>query len=270
MGTETTILTSILVLGGIGFACGTMLLVASKFFHVVVDERVEQLIKMMPGANCGACGFAGCAQFAKNVIEGHVPGSGCRVLDEEKRKEVAAFLGVEGVETEQVVAVLRCQGGNQEVKKSSDYQGIQSCRAASLFFGGDKSCPYSCLGYGDCIQVCPFDAISLGENGLIHIDWGKCTGCGTCTKECPKGMLVLVPRNCRTYVACASEDRGKRVTQVCKKGCIACKRCEKACPVNAIQVEGNLAKIDYSVCTNCGQCAEACPTGTIVQTQKMN
>ncbi len=266
MGNEPTILTSILVLGGIGFACGAMLLVASKFFHVAVDKRVEELIKMMPGANCGVCSFAGCGQFAKAVIEGHARASGCRVLDEEKKKEIASFLGVEDEKGDRLFAVLRCQGGNQEVKRSSDYQGIKSCRAAALFFGGDKACPYGCLGYGDCIRVCPFDALSMGEDGLIRIDWEKCTGCGNCAAECPKGMLALVPQDCRVYVGCASKDRGKRVTQVCKKGCIACKRCEKACPVNAIEVEDNLAKIDYSICTHCGQCAEACPTGSIVLT----
>jgi electron transport complex protein RnfB len=265
MGNETTILTSILVLGGIGFACGTMLMVASKFFHSSVDPRVEELIRMMPGANCGACSFAGCAQFAKNVIEGHTRASGCRVLNEDKMKQVAAFLGQEAGDVEHVVAVLRCQGGRQEVNRTSEYQGIQSCRAAAVSFGGDKACPYSCLGYGDCIQVCPFGAISLGENGLIRIDREKCTGCGICTGECPKGMLALVPKTCRVHVACVSKDRGKRVTQVCKKGCIACKRCEKACPVHAITVENNLARIDDSLCTNCGACVEACPTGSLVQ-----
>ena len=265
MTIEPTILNSVLVLGGISFACGVMLLVASKFFHVAIDERVGELIKMLPGANCGACGFAGCAQYATEIIERKSKLGRCQVIDENTSSRISSLLGVEDSKSVRVFAVLRCQGGNEEVQRSSDYLGIQSCRAASLYFGGDKSCPYSCLGYGDCIQVCPFDALSLGKNGLIQIDRQKCTGCGMCTAECPKGVLALIPKKCTVYVGCASTDRGKRAAQACKKGCIACKRCEKACPVNAITVADNLARIDDSVCTLCGSCVEVCPTGSIVQ-----
>ncbi|MBU1209119.1 MAG: RnfABCDGE type electron transport complex subunit B [Proteobacteria bacterium] len=263
MGSDSVILISIIVLGGIGLLCGILLMVASKFFSVAIDERVGELITMLPGANCGVCGFAGCAQYAKNLISGQSPANSCKVVDQEKSMAIAAFIGVKNEGIVKEVAVLRCQGGDGVVPRSADYTGLKTCRAAALFFGGDKACSYGCLGYGDCVKVCPFQAISRGENGLVVINAAKCVGCGLCVKECPKEMLLLLPSTSEVYVACLSKDRGKKVTQVCKKGCIACRKCEKACPVQAIVVEDNLAKIDFLKCTNCGLCGEACPTESI-------
>lgn len=265
MGQEGVIIYSIVILGGIGLACGTMLLVASKFFSVPLDERVGELIQLLPGANCGACGFAGCAQYAKGLIAGAASSDACRVLDQEKSASIASLLGVEGGGAERTKAVLRCQGGEGIAQKGSDFMGLTTCRAAALFFGGDKDCPYACLGFGDCVEVCPFQAISRGKNGLVAIDPTKCTGCGKCIGECPKGMLHLVPERSEVIVACLSKDRAKRVNQACKKGCIACRRCEKACPVKAISVEDNLARIDFQLCDNCGLCVEACPTKSIIR-----
>ncbi len=265
MGNEAVIIYSIIILGGIGLACGTMLLVASKFFFVPLDERVGELIQLLPGANCGACGFAGCAQYAKGLIAGNTASNACRVLDQEKSASISSLLGVEGGAADRAKAVLRCQGVEGVVQKNSDFMGLTTCRAAALFFGGDKDCPYACLGFGDCVEVCPFQAISRGKNGLIAIDPEKCTGCGKCLAECPKGMLLLVPEKSEVVVACLSKDRAKRVSQACKKGCIACKRCEKACPVKAITVEDNLARIDFQLCNNCGLCLEACPTKSILR-----
>lgn len=262
---NSILLSSILVLGGIGLFCAVMLFVASKFFSVAVDERVEKLVEILPGANCGACGFAGCTQYAKDLIRGRAKYNGCTVLDEEKSASIALLLGVESDFKDRQVAILRCQGGNQIVHKRSIYQGIKSCRAVSLFAGGDKECVYSCLGYGDCMRICPFQAISNGEDGLIRIDREKCTGCGKCMSECPKGILSLIPRSSEVYIACLSRDRGKKVMQVCKLGCIACKKCEKVCPEEAISVEDHLANIDFQKCNGCGLCLDTCPTKSIIR-----
>jgi len=265
MGSESVIWNSILVLGGIGLGCGTLLLVASRFFAVSIDERVEKLIQLLPGANCGACGFAGCAQYAKELIGGHATSDACRVMDVEKAKSVASLLGAEVAVGDRKKAVLQCQGGMGVARQWAEWIGLNSCRAASLYFHGNKECAYACLGFGDCVAVCPFQAISRREDGLVAIDPEKCTGCGLCVAECPKGMILLVPEKAQVVVACLSKDRGKRVSQICKKGCIACRRCEKACPVNAIVVEENLARIQYEICDNCGLCVEACPTKSIIR-----
>lgn len=262
---SSTIVLSILILAGIGFLCAAMLYVASRFFSVAVDERVEKLLNMLPGANCGTCGFGGCAQYAKDLMRGRATPDACTVLNEEKSASIASLLGVENHGPDRDVAVLRCQGGNQIVGKRSEYHGIKSCRAVSLFSGGDKNCVYSCLGYGDCLEVCPFQAISRVEEGLVRIDRDKCTGCGKCIDECPKRVLSLIPKSSEVFVACLSHDRSKKVMQVCKIGCIACKKCEKACPEEAITVEDNLADIDFSKCTVCGLCVEACPTQSIIR-----
>ncbi len=262
---SSTIAFSMLILGGVGLLCAFMLFVASRFFAVTVDERVEQLVKILPGANCGACGFAGCAQYAKDLIRGRAAINECTVLDEEKSVSMASVLGVENHFKDRQVAILRCQGGNQIVSTRSEYQGIESCRAVSLFSGGNKNCVYGCLGYGDCLEVCPFQAISCGKDGLVSIDRQKCTGCGKCIDECPKGVLSLIPRSSEVFIACLSRDRGKKVMQVCQLGCIACKKCEKACPEEAIMVEDNLANINFKKCSGCGLCIEACPTKSIIR-----
>lgn len=265
MDSHSTIFYSIIIMGGVGLLCGTILLIASKFFAGQVDERVGELIKLLPGANCGACGFAGCSSYARSLIEGKATANACRVVDEEKSKSIVSLLGLSAEAIEKEVAVLCCQGGKGVARQSTEYNGLKSCRAAALFFGGDKDCSYGCLGYGDCVKVCPFSAISFGEDGLVVIDPEKCVGCGRCLEECPKQMISLVPENSLVFVACRSQDRGKKVTQVCKKGCIACRKCEKTCPVGAITVENNLAEIDYKKCNNCGLCVEACPPGAIMR-----
>lgn len=262
---SSTIVSSILILGGIGLLCGAMLFVASRFFSVGVDERVEKLMELLPGANCGGCGFAGCVQYARGLIGGRAGANDCNVLDEERSASLAALLGVENNFSQRKVATLRCQGGAQAVGKRYEYQGKESCRGVSLLAGGDKACPYSCLGYGDCMEICPFQAISRGDDGLVKIDRDSCTGCGKCIDECPRGVLSLAPKSSLVFVACLSHDKAKKVMQVCRVGCIACKKCVKACPKEAIVVEENLAEIDFQKCDVCALCVDACPTGSIVK-----
>lgn len=254
---------SILSMGGIGAILALGLGLASKKFHVEVDERIQQVEEVLPGANCGACGYAGCSSFAEAVINGEAEITGCPVGGEVVAEKIAEILGVEGETNETVKAQLLCGGGIKETKKISEYSGIKTCKAAESINGGTKSCQYSCMGFGDCMEVCPFDAIEMSENGLPIIDKEKCTGCGKCVVACPKNIIVLAPEDKLNHIRCSSHDPGKVVSKICEVGCIACKLCVKACPVDAIAMEDNLAVIDYDKCINCGICSEKCPTGTI-------
>ncbi len=254
---------SILSMGGIGVILALGLGLASKKFHVEVDERIQQVEEVLPGINCGACGFAGCSSFAEAVINGEAEINGCPVGGEVVAEKIAEILGVEGETNETVKAQLLCGGGIKETKKLSEYSGIQTCKAAESINGGTKSCQYSCMGFGDCMEVCPFDAIEMSENGLPIIDKEKCTGCGKCVVACPKNIITLAPEDKLNHIRCSSHDPGKVVSKICEVGCIGCSLCVKACPVDAITMEDNLAVIDYDKCINCGICSEKCPTGTI-------
>jgi Na+-translocating ferredoxin:NAD+ oxidoreductase RNF subunit RnfB len=254
---------SILSMGGIGAILALGLGLASKKFHVEVDERIQQVEEVLPGANCGACGYAGCSSFAEAVINGEAEITGCPVGGEVVAEKIAEILGVEGDTNETVKAQLLCGGGIKETKKFSEYSGIQTCKAAESINGETKSCQYSCMGFGDCMEVCPFDAIEMSENGLPIIDKEKCTGCGKCVVACPKNIITLAPEDKLNHIRCSSHDPGKVVSKICEVGCIGCSLCVKACPVDAITMEDNLAVIDYDKCINCGICYEKCPTGTI-------
>lgn len=256
---------SVWVMVLLGLICGGILYLASRFFYVAEDKTVEELLKRLPGANCGACGFAGCSSYARALAQGRSVVGACKIVDEKNSAEIASLLGLGLGALEKSLARLLCQGGHGIVKKSLDYAGLNSCRAASFYFNGDKDCVYACLGYGDCVKVCPFDAIHLSDFGIPAIDQKKCVGCGLCVEECPKKLIKLMPRDSNFYVACSSHERGKRVSEVCKRGCIGCRRCEKACPENAITIEENLAVIDPRKCSSCGKCFEVCPTKSILK-----
>ncbi len=251
----------VLVSLGIGFA--VLLFLVSKVFFVPVDERIEKVAEMLPGANCGGCGCAGCHDFAVKLVRGEAVPSGCPVSSEEMRQKIAEFLGISHEEAEKKVAFVHCGGTKDKAIDRAEYHGIKDCLAVDLLLKGDKGCVFGCLGYGDCVRVCPFDAIHIVD-GIAVVDREKCTGCGKCVAVCPRGIIELVPYKQSVFVRCASLDLGKFVMPVCKVGCIACRRCEKACPVGAIVVQDNLARIDYEKCINCGKCAQVCPTKAIV------
>ncbi|MFW6007361.1 MAG: 4Fe-4S binding protein, partial [Halanaerobiales bacterium] len=172
-------------------------------------------------------------------------------------------LGVEIGTSTNEVAQLLCKGGTQKTKTRLKYQGIESCKAADTINAGSKACEYGCLGFGDCVEICPFDAMELNEQGLPEIDFDKCTGCGKCVEICPRNILVLAPEDKKNHIRCSSHDEGKIVRKICEVGCIGCGICVRTCPVDAITMEDNLAVIDYEKCVNCGLCAEKCPTNTI-------
>ena len=255
---------SILSMGGIGALLALGLGIASRKFHVEVDERVQEVEEVLPGANCGACGYAGCSSFAEAVINGDAEINGCPVGGEVVAEKIAEILGVEGENTNETVkAQLLCGGGIKETKKLSEYEGIKTCKAAESIKGGTKSCQYACLGFGDCAAVCPVDAITMSENGLPIIDKETCIGCGKCVEACPKNIITMAPEDKLNHIRCSPHEPGKVVSKICEVGCIGCSLCAKACPVDAITMEGDLAVIDYEECINCGLCAEKCPTGTI-------
>ena len=258
----TQLLIPVAAMAALGLAFGFGLAYALKIFGIEVDPTTFLILSKLPGSNCGACGKAGCAGFANALRKGETMPSGCVVSNEEARKSIAEILGVEYNPKLKTIARLLCSGG-KNAKNKYIYKGIKSCKADSIMFGGHKACDFGCLGHGDCAKVCPFDAIKIGEDGLPVVDPKKCTGCGNCVKACPKALFELTPIKNNYYVKCSSRDPGAVVAKVCKSGCIACRKCEKACPVGAITVGANLAKINYEKCQNIGKCFEACPTKVI-------
>ena len=261
------ILTAVIPVLIIGIICAAVLVIASKLMAVKEDERFPAIRECLPGANCGACGFAGCDGYAKALCE--KPGTKtnlCVPGADGVAKQLSEILGVECEDVIEQVAVVHCAGDCEKTQDKADYRGIETCAGAKLMYGGKGNCTYGCIGFGDCASVCPQDAICI-ENGIAHVDTRKCIGCGLCTKKCPNHVISLVPDVERVVVTCSNKDKGVVTRKVCSNGCIGCKKCEKVCPLGAIKVENNLAIIDYEKCTDCpdyGVCAKNCTTGCIM------
>lgn len=258
----TDILNPIIVLGGLGLGFGVLLSIASNIFAVEVDPKIEQVREVLPGANCGACGFPGCDGLATAIAEGRAPVNACSVGGNPVAEKVADIMGVNAEAVDKKVATVLCQGDCNKAKEKYKYQGIQDCRAANILQGGSKACSFGCLGCGTCKEVCEFGAIEM-INGVAFIDKDKCTACMKCIEVCPKGIIELVPYDNQYVVKCKSQDPGKAVRSKCSIGCIGCQICVKNCPSDAFTFENNLAKINYEKCINCGVCAEKCPTKAI-------
>lgn len=259
----TGIMYAAISLGLIGMVFGVLLGYASKKFEVKVDERVPKIREVLPGANCGGCGFAGCDAYAKAVVEEGADINCCTVGGNSVSKEISTILGVENKETEKFVAFVRCGGTCDKSKNKYEYEGIQDCNEAFTLIGkGPKACEAGCLGLGSCVKVCNFGALTI-VNGVALVDENKCTNCGACVKICPKNLIVTTPMKNKVRVQCNSEDVGKKVRENCSAGCIGCKICEKNCPSAAVFVKNNLAEIDYNKCTQCKICTEKCPTKAI-------
>ena len=256
------------VLCAISAVCAAVLVIAAKYMDVPVDMTVEKIRDCLPGANCGACGYAGCDNYASELASGNEEKTNkCLPGGDKTAKAIAAVLGTEADDVIEHVAVVRCQGSCENAIRKEEYQGISSCAGANLLFGGSKMCTFACLGYGDCAEVCPEHAIVI-QDGLARIDAHRCIGCGRCAETCPNHIIALVPDTVRTVVACSNTLSGAVVRPACKVGCIGCKKCEKECPASAITVENSLSKIDYGKCTNCGHCVEICPTKAITEADR--
>ena len=251
------ILYAIAVLGVLGAVFGGILAVASKVFAVKVDERLPKLTGALPGANCGGCGFAGCQAYAQAVIDGKAEIGLCAAGGAEAAKKMSEIMGVESVEVEKKVAMVKCRGQNHLPK--GRYDGIADCRSAMFVTGdGPSACPNGCLGFGTCESVCKFDAIHV-VGGVARVDADKCTGCMQCVEVCPRKVIIPVTYNTDIVIACSNHERGAHTRKVCDIGCVGCHLCEKQCDYDAIHVINNLATIDYSKCVSCGRCAAVCP-----------
>jgi len=259
-----SILIPVVAMAALGLVFGVGLAYTLKIFGIELDPKMFKILALLPGANCGACGKAGCAGFAEALVKGEAVPAGCAVSNEEARKSIAELLGLAHKPKIKTVATLLCNGGVR-AKDKFVYKGIKTCKADSLVFGGHKACVFGCLGLGDCVTACPFDAITMGPDGLPVVDEAKCTACGACVKVCPKKLFTLSPASCKYYVKCSSTDHGGTVAKVCKAGCIACLKCEKACPVQAVKVVDHLSRIYPDKCQNIGKCFEACPTKVIAK-----
>ncbi len=258
------IIVSVITAGALGFIFGGGLAYAAKVFSVEKNPKIEEVAEVLPNANCGACGYAGCNAYAEAVVEYDENITLCIPGGKEVADKIAQILGKKAGETVAKVAYLKCKGTHALAKDKAIYNGINDCKAAVLVAGGNKVCEYGCLGLGTCEKVCPFDAIHIGEEGLPVVDDEKCTGCGVCVEACPKNVLDLMPKDNKVYLACSSQDKGKTVKDYCKVGCISCTLCVKKCPVGAISMKGNLPVIDFEKCTNCGVCVHICPTKSYI------
>ncbi len=258
---------AVAAMGALGVLCGSGLYLVSRRYAMKIDERIDRVMEVLPGANCGACGYGSCQAFAEVAVQSvdtlkKIPR--CIQGGDEVALEIESILGVHPEKPEKVISTLRCSGGTR-CKDRFDYSGVNDCReVVFLNEEGDKACRYACVGHRTCARTCPFDAISMGEDRLPVIDKYLCRGCGLCIKECPRGVLTLAGVDEEYYVACSSHDSGKEVRKICEIGCIACKICEKQCPVDAVHVIDNLAVIDPEKCTGCGICAEKCPRKVIL------
>ncbi len=243
------------ILGG---AMGVLLAVASKIFYVKTDERVEEISEILPGANCGGCGYAGCAALAEAIANGEAKTSACVAGDEALAAKIAAIMGVAAEKPVRMRAQVMCSGTAEFAAKKYLYEGAADCYAASKLGGGDKLCPNGCIGLGNCVKACVFDAIEV-VNGVAVVDYEKCQACGKCVTTCPKHIIKLIPYDSTHWVGCMSVDKGAVTKKYCEVGCISCRLCEKACSHGAIHVNDFVASIDYEKCVQCGDCVKKCP-----------
>lgn len=262
------ILIAVIVLGGTGIVLASVLFVTARKFKVFEDPKIDEVQQALPAANCGGCGYPGCRNFAEACVKSEsLDGLFCPVGGNDVMKSVASILGREAIEAEPLLAVLRCNGTCANRPKTNHYEGVSSCMAASLLYGGDTACTYGCLGMGDCVAVCKFDALSMDkETGLPVVNEAKCTACGACVRACPKNLFELRkkgPKSRRIFVSCMNKDKGALARKGCAVACIGCGKCEQVCAFDAITIKDNLAYIDYNACRLCRKCVEVCPTNAI-------
>ena len=256
------ILYAILIITAVGFVFGIILSVASVIMHVPVDEKVSQIRECLPGANCGACGYTGCDGYAEAIASGEAEPYKCTPGGKATSEALSELLGVE-IKTEQFVAVVGCNHGLDKANVDYLYEGRQSCASVKLLYGGQLQCKYGCLGFGDCVNVCDYDAIKIVD-GIAKVNREKCVGCAKCAKTCPSSVISLIPYDTKVTVNCHNLEKGAISRKKCSASCIGCMKCTKVCETGAISVENFLAHIDTAKCITCGKCAEVCPQGCIL------
>ncbi|MDE6494140.1 MAG: RnfABCDGE type electron transport complex subunit B [Bacteroidales bacterium] len=263
MNDSTTLIYAIVLLAALGLVLALILYLVAQKFKVEEDPRIDQVADALPGANCGACGKAGCRDMAVQIVKDPAY-TGCPVCNEENVARIAEILGRVPEKKDPMIAVLRCKGGKINTEGKVRFEGLPSCSYANSVLTTESGCPFGCIGFGDCTAVCAFDALHINPlTGLPETDPDKCTACGACTKACPRGILEIRKRRDeegRVYVGCMNKQKGVYSAKVCKVSCIGCGKCVKTCPQNAITLENNLAYVNDALCISCQACVEACPT----------
>jgi electron transport complex protein RnfB len=243
---------------------GIVIVIVSKAFALPIDQRFDEIRAILPGANCGACGYNTCDGYARVLTDKETTDAArCPVGGTDVAQDLAAYLGLQPQEFIVQVAQVMCQGTTQYTKKRYEYSGTLSCTAAHGLFSGPNACTYGCMGYGDCAAACPYQAISV-ENGIAYVDRDRCTACSICVKTCPKKLIAIIPKRLNAYsVKCCNKWPGAQTRKNCTIGCIGCKKCFNVCEFAAITMDGPLAIIDQKKCTQCGKCLPECPTNAI-------
>jgi len=265
-----TVLYTIISLSALGVIAAIVLFGAAKKFKVYEDPRIDEVEEALPAANCGGCGYPGCRGFAEALVKADdISEFNCPVGGNETMQKVAEILGKEVGEKEPLVAVVRCNGTPENNPKTNEYDSAKSCAISSLLYGGETSCHYGCLGLGDCVEACDFEAIFMNEEtGLPYVIDDNCTACNACVEACPNDIIELRKKNKKDrkiYVCCVNQDKGGVARKACKVACIGCGKCVKVCPFDAITMENNLAHIDSHKCKLCRKCVDECPTNAILE-----
>ena len=256
-----TLLIIIAIVAVLAIVFAALIVLVSKLCFVKEDERIAQTADLLAGANCGGCGYAGCADYAKALAEGRASLCDCNATSNESKEKIAQILGVTFCASNPQIAVVKCAGGIK-AKDKFNYVGNSGCDNQILVLGGKKICPEGCLGDGTCAAACPENGVSVID-GVAVVDSSLCEACGACVRKCPKNLIELIPKNAAVYVACSTNCRGKDVMNACSVGCIGCGLCAKNCPEGAITMENNLPVINYLKCTGCLTCVDKCPRKSI-------
>lgn len=252
------ILIPIIIIASIGIIAGLILAIASIVLHVPTDEKADAIQEILPGANCGACGYSGCSGYAAALAKGEAEPNLCAPGGADVMQQIVELTGGSAVAMERKTAMVMCMGNCDNTQNKMDYDGIPTCLAASQTGGGNSACSYGCLGFGDCVAVCQHDAIEVC-NGVARVTPSLCKACTLCVKECPRSLIKMIPYKEQAVVRCNNADKGAITNKVCKVGCIGCMKCVKACEFDAITVTNFHATVDPEKCTNCGKCTEVCP-----------